>query len=105
MYIILYFRARFQISVKTVFFFFSLFVLICYTCSMHNVKARLRTYEQRWTKILLWGLIMYNNPLFFLEYVAPKNAFGWIDTIFQTSFLALLLLFWLVMFDGLTKGK
>ncbi len=93
----------YQIGFKTSFLIASIAVAIVYSVYLRGVKRRLRSYEQRWVRVLTIALIFYNNPIFFLQFVAPRKIFGWTDTIFQVSFFAILLLYWLITFDGMTK--
>jgi len=59
--------------------------------------------EQKWVAILLFGLIAYNNPFFPSEILLHGWFPVFIDQVFIASFLFLLLIFWLVLFDGIRK--
>ncbi len=46
------------------------------------------------------GLLLFNDPLFLFQFVAPHVFLVWIASAFQIIFLAILLLFWLVEFGA-----
>ncbi len=94
---------KYQIVFKTVFFVISLAFAIYYSLQLRKVKRRLRSYEQTWVRWLSIVLVFYNNPLYFLNFVSPRKYCAWIDILFQTTFVAVLLLFWLITFDAITK--
>ena len=57
--------------------------------------------EQRWTSWLLPLLLLYDNPVFALSLVWSSWVPRVLDSLFQVSFVAALLLFWLCLFHGL----
>jgi hypothetical protein len=95
--------AQYELGFKTAFLVISIAVAIVYRLLLSSVKRRLRSYEQNQILILSVGVIFYNNPLFWLEYVLPRHFFAWADTVFQMTFIALLLNYWLVTFDGMRQ--
>jgi hypothetical protein len=61
-----------HIIVKSTFLGLSIISYTIYQCYLSTVKRRLRSYEQNAVRSLAIGVIFYNNPLLFLEYLAPK---------------------------------
>ena len=75
-------------------------VIIIYVTRLRKFPIKHWTIEQKWGAILLFFLMFYNNPFFPLEILVS----GWfpifLNRVFYASFVVLLLLFWLSMFDG-----
>lgn len=92
-----------HIVIKSTFLALSIINFIIYQCYLSTVKRRLRSYEQNAVRSLAIGVIFYNNPFLFLEFVVPKTYFGWIDTVLQFSFIAILFTYWLIVYDGMRK--
>eukprot|EP01105_Mastigella_eilhardi_P009598 TRINITY_DN2258_c0_g3_i1.p1 TRINITY_DN2258_c0_g3~~TRINITY_DN2258_c0_g3_i1.p1 ORF type:complete len:496 (+),score=166.09 TRINITY_DN2258_c0_g3_i1:155-1642(+) len=61
------------------------------------------TIEQKWTVILLFALIGYNNPFWPLQILGKSGFWTFWNQVLTVTFLAVLLLYWLVTFDGLRK--
>jgi len=59
--------------------------------------------EQKWTAFILFGLMAANNPFFALELIFEGWFPVFLDQVMLATFLAMLFLFWLVMFDGVRK--
>ncbi|KAH3762492.1 transmembrane protein [Pelomyxa schiedti] len=80
------------------------FVAICvFAFFLRRLKFANWTVEQRWTAILLFALLGYNNPAFPL-YILVDGWFPvFINQVLTTIFFAVLLLYWLVTFDGIRK--
>lgn len=91
----LWFRAVFLVG-TSVMLILVIYLLRRYTWSEWTV-------EQKWTLILLFGLVLYNNPIYASELLVDSWLPVFLDQVFVTSCLALLLLFWLVMLDGIVK--
>ena len=88
------------------FTFKSVFAAISIICATVFIyKSKTTIYEQKWIAALFVSLVMYNNPIYFLEYVLPRDVIGWVDAIFQATFVSMLMLYWLVTFDGLRQDQ
>mmetsp|Transcript_200 Transcript_200/g.507 ORF Transcript_200/g.507 Transcript_200/m.507 type:complete len:474 (+) Transcript_200:75-1496(+) len=59
--------------------------------------------EQKWTAFILFGLMAANNPFFPLEILVASWFPVFLDQVLMVTFLCMLLLFWLIMFDGVRK--
>jgi hypothetical protein len=59
--------------------------------------------EQKWTAFLLFALLGYNNPFFPAEILTDSWFPIFLDQLLAVTFLAGLMLFWLIMFDGVRK--
>jgi hypothetical protein len=85
-------------------FVFSIVACVNYfnfTSALKKLRKNNRSLEQRWTQVLLFALIFYNNPFIPLEYLAPRHTVAWVGTIFQITFLTLILTFWISILDSL----
>ncbi|RVE44191.1 hypothetical protein evm_011146 [Chilo suppressalis] len=61
--------------------------------------------EQKWLSILLPLLLLYNDPLYPLRLVSSSCFAPFMDTVFQTAFLACVLLSWLAQYHGLRQNE
>ena len=61
--------------------------------------------EQRWVVVLLVMLLFYNNPFFPLTLSSTPLTAGILDSIFQSTFLFSLLMFWLCVLHGLRQTR
>ncbi|XP_045447197.1 transmembrane protein 181 [Melitaea cinxia] len=61
--------------------------------------------EQKWLSILLPLLLLYNDPLFPLRLVSSGCVAPLLDALFQTTFLAAVLLAWLALYHGLRQNE
>jgi hypothetical protein len=59
--------------------------------------------EQRWIGVLLLGLLAYNNPFYALSVLMSGWFPVFLNQFLLSSFLFVLLLFWLVIFDAFRK--
>ncbi|RDD37797.1 Transmembrane protein 181 [Trichoplax sp. H2] len=66
------------------------FIYILRTFGIHQW-----TVEQKWLSFLLPLLLLFNNPLYPLKFLVTNASAYVIDAIFESSFIAALLLFWL----------
>ncbi|RNA21546.1 transmembrane protein -like [Brachionus plicatilis] len=82
------------------FLFITLIVLILYNNSLKKYSLRDWSIEQKWIFILLRSLIFFNNPLLPLIVLVDSWIPHLLDAIFQSTFLALLMVFWLSIFHG-----
>jgi hypothetical protein len=78
-------------------------VIIVFAHRLRHTSWKDWTLEQRWTSILLFAILGYANPFFALTILVA----GWfpifLDSVLAATFYCLLLLFWLILFDGITK--
>jgi len=93
----------FEIWCRFTFLMFSFVVLSIFLVKLRHYYWRDWSVEQKWTSILLFGTLAYNDPFCSL----PILVSGWfpvfLDVALFASFLVLLLFFWLVMFDGIRQ--
>ncbi|XP_052740702.1 transmembrane protein 181 isoform X2 [Bicyclus anynana] len=61
--------------------------------------------EQKWLSILLPLLLLYNDPIFPLRLVSGGCFAPLLDTVFQTTFLACVMLSWLAQYHGLRQNE
>jgi hypothetical protein len=91
----------FELWFRFVFLVATFGMIIWFVVTLRKFKWRDWAIEQRWTSILLFCLLGYNNPFFPLTILAK----GWfpifLNECLTTTFFATLLLYWLVVFDGI----
>ncbi|KAL5102965.1 hypothetical protein TcWFU_006375 [Taenia crassiceps] len=91
----------FELLSRFIAFLAAFGLLTGFCVSMRSFDWKYWTIEQKWTVVLLVLLLFFYNPLHPLVYLLP----GWIpqtlDSFFQVSFYAFILLFWLCVFDAL----
>ncbi|XP_038222945.1 transmembrane protein 181 [Zerene cesonia] len=61
--------------------------------------------EQKWLSILLPLLLLYNDPIYPLRLVSGGCFAPFVDTMFQTTFLACVMLSWLALYHGLRQNE
>jgi len=93
----------FELWFRFTFLLFTFAVIIVYAFRLRGFKWNDWTIEQKWVAVLLFGLLGYNNPCFPLEILINNWFPVFLDQVLLVSFLVLVLLFWLIMFDGLWK--
>ena len=94
-----------ELAVRFLFFTLTLGVLVFFIHRLHKFPVLDWSMEQRWVVILLLLLLLYNNPLYPLTLSASPLFAGILDSIFQSSFLFTLLLFWLCALHGLRQTQ
>jgi hypothetical protein len=86
---------------KLCFAFIAFFRWLQWRCIISEVPSA--SVEQRWIGLLLFALVLFNDPLYPLQlhvHSLSSSAFlPVLAVIFQATFWATLLLFWLVVFD------
>jgi hypothetical protein len=91
----------FTLWFRFVFLFTTFIYIVVFTIKMRGFDWKDWTIEQKWCGVLLFALLGYNNP-FYATIILAQNAFPiFLDQLLLASFLVLLMLFWLVMFDGI----
>jgi len=83
------------------FLIISFIVVIIYAHILRNFRWYDWTLEQKWTTLLLFGLMAYNNPFYPLELLVDNWFPIFLNRLIYGTFLVMLFLFWLVMFDGI----
>ena len=94
-----------ELVFRFLFFLLTIGVLIFFVHSLHKYPVLDWSMEQRWVVILLILLLLYNNPLFPLTLSSSPLFAGILDSIFQSTFLFSLLMFWLCALHGLRQTK
>jgi hypothetical protein len=91
----------FALWFRFVFLFITFVFIVIFAIKLRGFDWKDWNVEQRWVAVLLFGLLGYNNPFFALTIMVQGWFPVFLDTVLLASFLVLLLLFWLVMFDGI----
>lgn len=58
---------------------------------------------QRWTILLLFGLVFYNDPLYAFKEIIGKKAYKVCLVVFQSTFIALILFFWIFLVHSIAQ--
>lgn len=97
---------RFEIGWKLTWFVATLLVMF-FPCGLGFLSAlrhrysdtgQSRSYEQKWTVVLLWGLVFFNDPFVGLTvYTNSAKFFSAIFILSSSTFVFLILLFWLCL--------
>jgi len=93
----------FELWFRYVFLFFSVIFTIGYTFMLRRHAWEQWTLEQKWALVLLYALLGYNNPVYPIEILVQGSAPVFVNRILYATFLVLLLLFWLTIFDGVRQ--
>ncbi|KER31973.1 hypothetical protein T265_12890, partial [Opisthorchis viverrini] len=86
---------------RFVCFTFSEVSAVLFLSSLRNFALRDWTLEQKYTALLLPLLMLFNNPFFPMRYFTSSWIVQWLDNVFQATFTAALLLFWICLFHGM----
>ncbi|RTG87183.1 uncharacterized protein DC041_0002484 [Schistosoma bovis] len=90
-----------ELVVKFILFVISEAVTIWFYIKMKKFSLNYWTIEQCCMAILLPLLILYNNPLYPLQYLTTNWFPSCLGYLFQITFVAVLLLVWLCIFHGI----
>eukprot|EP01113_Clastostelium_recurvatum_P032076 TRINITY_DN4071_c0_g1_i1.p1 TRINITY_DN4071_c0_g1~~TRINITY_DN4071_c0_g1_i1.p1 ORF type:complete len:482 (+),score=143.15 TRINITY_DN4071_c0_g1_i1:98-1543(+) len=93
----------FEVWFRLVFLLLTFGVTLVLSGKLRHVPWARWTLEQQWAVALLVGVMAYDNPFFPLSILRNGWFFPILDQVFTASFMAALLFFWIVMFDGLRK--
>lgn len=91
---------RLELWFRFFFLICNFIVIIIYTKSLKKFSVRDWSIEQKWMFILLRSLLFFNNPLFPLNVLVDSWIPHVLDALFQSTFLSLILVFWLSVFHG-----
>ncbi|XP_060526365.1 transmembrane protein 181 [Cylas formicarius] len=76
-----------------------------YFLALKKYPVHCWSFEQKWAGLLLPLLMAFNNPVFPMIFLVSTWLPGMLDAIFQSTFLAALLLFWLSVYHGLRQNE
>jgi len=94
-----------EIWFRFVFLVFTFTATCLFAHSLRKFSLRDWSIEQKWMSVLLPLLLLYNNPIFPLTFLVNSWIPGMFDAMFQATFLAALLLFWLCLYHGVRQNK
>lgn len=95
---------KLELWFRFMFLFINFIVIIVYTNSLKKFSLRDWTIEQKWMFILLRSLLFFNNPLFPLNVLVDSWIPHVLDAVFQSTFLALVMVFWLSVYHGVRQN-
>lgn len=94
-----------EIVFRFLFLVITFAVLGYFLSSLRKYPINDWSMEQRWSSLLLFLLLFYNNPFFPLTLTTACLLGGVTDATFQSIFLFSLLLFWLCALHGLRQTR
>jgi len=90
----------FELWFRFVFLIITFAAIVSFAIKLRGFSWRDWTLEQKWISVLLFGLLAFNNPFFPIEILVEGWFPPFLDIIFTVSFIFLILLFILVIVDG-----
>eukprot|EP01108_Squamamoeba_japonica_P004400 TRINITY_DN3479_c0_g1_i1.p2 TRINITY_DN3479_c0_g1~~TRINITY_DN3479_c0_g1_i1.p2 ORF type:complete len:302 (+),score=180.45 TRINITY_DN3479_c0_g1_i1:577-1482(+) len=93
----------FELWFRFSFLILTFVVIVLFAHKLRNYRWTDWQIEQKWTAFILFGLMAANNPFFALELIWDNPFPVFFDQLVLVTFIAMLFLFWLVMFDGVRK--
>ena len=89
---------RFLLIFRYVFLIISLLGTIFYIIRYWKIGINLRSFEHRFILMLSIAVLFFNDPLYELTLYTGNSFLAVLSTIFITGFLAVLILFWSIIF-------
>ncbi|XP_026322135.1 transmembrane protein 181 [Hyposmocoma kahamanoa] len=87
-------------------FLLTTFVVSCWFAhTLRKFSTQDWAIEQKWLSILLPLLLLFNDPIFPLRLVSGSWFAPLVDAVFQTTFLACVMLSWLALYHGLRQNE
>ncbi|XP_071800981.1 transmembrane protein 181-like isoform X1 [Asterias amurensis] len=96
--------SQMEIWFRFVFLVLAFIVTCMFAHSLRKFSMRDWSIEQKWLSVLLPFLLLYNDPIFPLNFLVDSWLTVVLDDIFQATFLCALLLFWLCAYHGIRKS-
>ncbi|XP_065057138.1 transmembrane protein 181-like [Rhopilema esculentum] len=103
-----YYNAEFtqiEIWFRFAFLVLSFTVTCLFAHTLKRFPLREWTIEQKWMSLLLPLLLLYDDPIFPLNFLLHSWIPLAIDAVFQVTFLAAMLMFWLCAFHGIRQSE
>jgi len=94
-----------ELSYRTIFLALTIIALILYIARLRKTRFFDWSFEQKSVLFLLIALIFYNDPLYGFTFLAKGWFFEFLNSIYETLFISLLLLFWLVVIDKIRMDQ
>ncbi|XP_069190431.1 transmembrane protein 181 isoform X4 [Procambarus clarkii] len=107
--VVFYFKTYNPAFTKLEIWFRFIFLLLTFAvaCWLAHSLRKYAVYdwsiEQKWMSVLLPLLLLYNDPVFPMTFLMASWVPALVDTVFQSTFLCALLLFWLCIYHGLRQ--
>ncbi|XP_035792031.1 transmembrane protein 181-like isoform X2 [Anopheles albimanus] len=94
-----------EIWFRFIFVLFTFIVTCWFAHTLRRYPLADWSIEQKWLSILLPLLLLFNNPIFPLIFMANSWFPGMTDALMQTTFLCAILMFWLCVYHGLRQNE
>jgi Wnt-binding factor required for Wnt secretion len=90
------------VALRYVFFFVSVLLMLAYVYRFLRTPDRLKVFEQYYMVVLAFALCLFNDPLLYLNVLKPSKYSLLISTLCNVSYIAVLFLFWAVLFPRIS---
>ncbi|KAJ3429174.1 transmembrane protein [Anaeramoeba flamelloides] len=104
-YIDIYFVNKSMTYFELIFRYFFVILSIGWICYItnktHGISFRTFSLEQKWSYILLYFLLLFNNPIWPTILISDHSIVQVFDGIFVVTFIIALFAFWISIIDGL----
>lgn len=88
------------------FFLVTSFLITCwFTHSLHKYPFADWSLEQKWTSLLLVLLLVFDNPLYPMQFLFGSSLPRLMEIFFECSLLCAIQLFWLCFFHGIRQNN
>lgn len=94
-----------EIWIRIIFLFLCFLAGCWFVQVMKKFSFRDWCLEQRFMALLLPLILLYNNPLFPMNFLTLSWLPGTLDGFFQVTFLCALLLFWICLYHGIRVNE
>jgi len=93
----------FLICIRYTCLLLSVIGFVFYVQFFTKISPEVITFEHQFIMILSLGLVFFNDPLYALTLILPSVTFTFFSTIVVTAFIAMLVFFWILMFERITE--
>jgi hypothetical protein len=77
--------------------------LAYYASFYTRIPVELVSFEHQFILVLSIGLVLFNDPFYAITLLLPNAFFAFFSTVFVTGFIAMLIFFWMIMFERMSK--
>ncbi|ELP86355.1 hypothetical protein EIN_296650 [Entamoeba invadens IP1] len=95
----------YEVIWRLVLVFANCVVLVFFLWSLRKVMLKQWPFEEVLTALLIYGLIFFNNPFCFLEYMTQASFFMMVNTFFEAFFLGYMMFYILAFFNLLRRPE
>ena len=83
------------------YFAMNFLIFLWFAYRTRDLPWQLWSVEQKWVIVLLFALLLYNDPLYPMQFIVNHFLVSFLHEALTVTFVSLLLLFWLSVLDGI----